>query len=188
MLKSILTTSLTTSIYFKKTSEDIHMKCLKKIDSYLRSVPTYKFIILMVLLSYIVVLPLIPIAILFELDEIGGPDSVRESSYILEFILVVIIAPFLETLIFQTSVFYILNKFSFFKNRVVIIILISAMAFGMAHSYSTIYILLGFVMGLVLAYAYHIYMQKKASSYKVVTLIHSIRNLLAFLLAFVEIA
>jgi len=158
------------------------MKWIKDIDEYFRCVPTYKFIILMVLLSYIVVVPLIPLSILFDIDDMGGADAIRESSPIMEFVLVVIIAPFLETLLFQTSIFYVFNKFSFFKSRSLIVIILSALAFGMAHNYSLLYIMFGFLMGLVLAYAYHIYLEKLESSYKVVTLIHSIRNLLAFVL------
>ena len=43
------------------------MKWIRDIDEYLRCVPTHKFIILMVLLSYIVVVPLIPLAILLDI-------------------------------------------------------------------------------------------------------------------------
>jgi len=161
------------------------MKWIKAIDEYLRCVPPYKFIMIMVLLTYIVIVPLIPLSILFEIDDIGGPDTIRDSSFIMEFILVVIIAPLVETLIFQTSIFYIFNKFSFLKKRSAIVIILSALAFGIAHNYSTLYVLFGFNIGIVLAYAYNIYLEKLESSYKVVTLIHSIRNLLAFVLGYV---
>jgi membrane protease YdiL (CAAX protease family) len=155
------------------------------LDKYFRDLGKKKFIVAMVIISYIIIVPLIPLTMMLDVKNIGGPEAVKESPVMIEFLVVVLLAPFIETLIFQTIIFNILNKFEFFKKRAVIVIILSALAFGSAHGYSLIYVVMGTLMGFVLAYAYHIYIEKPESPYKIVTIIHSVRNLLAFTVALI---
>ncbi|MCT4606220.1 MAG: CPBP family intramembrane metalloprotease [Marinisporobacter sp.] len=158
------------------------MELIERIDEYFRRLSILKFISIMVLCSYLVTLPLIPLFEIFQVDDMGGPDAVKESAPILEFILAVVIAPIIETFIFQAAIFYILRKFAFFRERISVVIIVSTLAFGMAHSYSFLYVLYGLSIGAVLAYSYNVYIGKSCSSFLVVTMIHSVRNMIAFAL------
>ncbi|CBH20445.1 Abortive infection protein (fragment) [Acetoanaerobium sticklandii] len=72
-------------------------------------------------------------------------------------------------------------KIKFFQKKVILIIILSAVVFGICHGYSSIYIVYGFLGGLVFAYSYYVYINKDYSSFWVVTSIHSIRNLIVFI-------
>ncbi|MCT4634043.1 MAG: CPBP family intramembrane metalloprotease [Firmicutes bacterium] len=163
------------------------MNTVKRIDNYFRNVSTLKFIIWMVLLSYIVVIPIIPLLSLLESSDMNGPESIKNAHPIIEFIAAVGIAPLIETLIFQTAIFYFLRKIQFFNDRSCLIILVSALAFGMAHTYSILYILFGFLIGLILAYAYHLSYDRPNSPFKIIVCVHALRNFIAFLLLYLNI-
>lgn len=161
------------------------MNTIKKVDNYFRNVSNIKFIAWMILFSYLVVVPLIPLLEIFESSEMGGPENIKNSSAIIEFISAVAIAPLIETLIFQTSIFYLLGKIKFFRDRKWLIILVSAIAFGMVHTYSVLYVLYGFLIGLILAYAYQVSYDRPNSPFKTITCVHALRNLIAFSLMYI---
>jgi len=128
------------------------------------------------------VFPITLLSEIFGVDDMGGPDAIRESAPVVEFIIAVIIAPIIETFIFQVAIFYVLRKIAFFRERILIVITVSSLAFGMAHCYSFTYILYGLSVGAVLTYSYNVYIRKLHSPFWVVTAIHSIRNLVALIL------
>lgn len=88
---------------------------------------------------------------------------------------VVILAPLIETLIFQKwfyNLFSLIGWLNRYKN---FIILISAVAFGLIHFYSLSYIIYNFFIGALLMFTYIIKINKKA--YWIVVILHSLMNL-----------
>jgi len=82
-------------------------------------------------------------------------DFLEGKSLIYIFLTTVIIIPFIETLLFQFIIiegyFIILRK----NNKAIILaILTSSIVFGLSHSYSLNYILLGLIIGFYLSLIY----------------------------------
>ena len=99
------------------------------------------------------------------------------------FLLVVIFAPVIETLIFQWFLYQLLDKIK--VNSVSIVILMS-IAFSLAHWYHWLYVIAAFIKGLFLNYFY-VYILKNRNELIAVLLtivLHSSYNLFGFL--FVE--
>ncbi len=92
------------------------------------------------------------------------------------FITLVFFAPLVETYLFQYLFFEHLSRY--LKNSV--IILLSAIAFGLGHTYYSGYILYAFFSGLLYSVGY--YYRLNSHPYVIVFLIHSVYNLLALLL------
>lgn len=90
-----------------------------------------------------------------------------------------ILAPLIETLINQHWIIRFLSSRDCLKGKEVKIALISALIFGAGHFYSLAYIL---VLGLLFAYAYIVYQDKKFSAFWVVFWIHCIRNFISVIL------
>jgi len=161
------------------------MKYINKLDTYLRSLPTAKFILVMTLISYIVVI-LIAIMVFFMKIDIDGPE-VEEVPVVLLFLIFVIIIPIFETFIYQFLIIRLLKKFNFFKSRKLLVVLISAVFFGTGHIYSIYYVFFTFVLGLPLAYAFIIYEDKKVSAFWVTTAIHGLINGVSVVIVTLEI-
>lgn len=97
------------------------------------------------------------------------------------FILSVIIAPLLETFLFQ---YLIIEILSFFKRiKVNIIIIISSLAFSLIHYYNFIYILVTLLSGMIYA-SYYLYLkeEKQKSPFLYVFALHSLYNFSVFIL------
>ncbi len=95
------------------------------------------------------------------------------------FWVVVVVAPLVETFIFQLSIFYLMSLLT--KNKM-IALLVSALLFGLSHSYSLLYIFSGLMGGLLLGYAYIIFQVRKKYPFWSVSVIHSLNNLYLFLI------
>ena len=91
-------------------------------------------------------------------------------------ITLVFFAPLVETYLFQYLFFEHLSRY--LKNSV--IIFVSAMVFGLVHTYNSVYILYAFFSGLLYSVGY--YYRLNSHPYVIVFLIHSVYNLLALLL------
>lgn len=151
------------------------MKYINKLDIYLRSLPTAKFILIMTLISFIVDNILLILLELLMKKDVGGPEF-EEIPIVLLFLIVVIIVPIVETFIFQYLIIRILKKINFLKNRMVLVMFISAVVFGASHTYSIFYMFITFISGLLLAYAFIVYEDKKASAFWVTMAIHGLMN------------
>jgi membrane protease YdiL (CAAX protease family) len=92
------------------------------------------------------------------------------------FITIVLLGPFVETYFCQYLFFKYLSRY--FSGGV--IILLSAIVFGLLHTYNSVYIAYAFFSGLLLSLSY--YYRLNSHPYVFAFLIHSIYNLLTFLL------
>lgn len=104
--------------------------------------------------------------------------SIRFSSLLEDFIIVVIVGPVIETLIFQ---YFIIETLLNSKVAPWICVVVSALLFGISHYYNLAYVLVTTIVGFIFAYYYmalrHQYYLNKLV---LVTLLHALSNLFAF--------
>lgn len=160
------------------------MKMIYRINNYLKNLSTIRFIIIIVLLTFLIFIPLSPLFDLYEeyVGEMGGPVDLVSGTLLYTVIVGSILAPLIETLIFQYAVIEKLSSIKILKGKNIVVSIISAALFGISHSYSYLYIFYGFIIGLLLAYAYLIYKKKNFSAFWVVFWIHCIRNTITTIL------
>ncbi|MGH1163298.1 CPBP family glutamic-type intramembrane protease [Bacillus mycoides] len=155
---------------------------LKNIHNFLCNLHKTRFILLMTIISFLITIPLN----LFLPPSQNYP-SMNES--IIEHIfLVLIIAPFLETILFQKVTFFILQLIPYISERNILIILISSIIFGLSHQFDITYIIAATLMGIVFNYSYSIYQEKNyndpqsMSAFWIIFWIHELHNTIAFLI------
>lgn len=122
-------------------------------------------------------------------DIILGKQNDLDYSKIQIFFMLVVIAPIIETLLFQ---YLIINQvFVSYggKNKKTVAILISSLFFGIIHYYSFFYFLSMSILGLILAYSFCYFKQNANTSSAIfyVILIHSSSNCYAFLIKTFEL-
>ena len=157
------------------------MKFIKKTDEFLKNLSTLKFIITITFCTFLVSLAFGCLVSILNVP-ISDTDVISNSSFIEQFIVTVIIAPLIETLINQYAIIKILRKLNILENRNLIIILISAILFGLGHTYNLQYVIHTFFIGILLAYSFVIYEKKESSPFWTVCAIHSLRNLTIFII------
>lgn len=110
---------------------------------------------------------------------------IEELSLIQIFIIIVIIAPLIETFIFQYLIIEFLFRFK--KIKINIIILVSALAFGSAHYYDLIYVLVTCVGGFIYA-SYYLYLKIKGIKFPFLYIcsLHALWNFLLFILSITD--
>lgn len=160
---------------------------LKKINNYFQVIPTLNFIIIMVVATYLILIPFMPLFTLYEryIGEMGAATSMESGSLVTKIIVGSIVGPIIETLIFQYGIIEILSAKRFLKEKSIIVAIISALLFGSTHSYSFLYVIYAFLIGLVLAYSYITYKKKSFSAFWIVVIIHGIRNTISTILYYI---
>jgi len=106
-------------------------------------------------------------------------SPLKNESLIGKFILIVIMAPIVETIIYQFAIIEIGFRL---KLRPLLCILISSLAFGFSHWYNPVYVFVTTVVGFIFAY-YYIGLRPQNYTNRVVfvVLLHALSNLIAFL-------
>lgn len=97
------------------------------------------------------------------------------------FFAAMLIGPFFETFIFQYLIIMGTLQIRYFRSRLYIPILISALCFSLAHDYSTYYIIYAFGVGLIFAVFFVVFMKRKEFPFFNTLLLHSVLNLLVFI-------
>ena len=99
--------------------------------------------------------------------------------FFVQFFLLVLIAPFLETALFQMLV---IEGFIRLKIRPIVAVIVSAVLFSLAHSYNAVYMLAVFPAGLIFGYYYYILRtQDKAIAFLSVAALHAAVNFLTYI-------
>ncbi|MDN4752930.1 CPBP family glutamic-type intramembrane protease [Porphyromonadaceae bacterium W3.11] len=75
---------------------------------------------------------------------------------IFDYVVFILIAPLVETALFQALPYYLLSKIEFFRKRIWLIIIVSGLVFASLHFYSIIYVVFAFFPGILLATGYHL--------------------------------
>lgn len=125
------------------------------------------------LLSFIVPLAFTPL--FYVIVKVFGESKAGPNKS--HWFLAIVIAPIVETLIFQYGVFKILQASKFTRDKYGIYIFISALLFGFVHWYSLRYIVFAFSAGLTLGYTYYLYHKRPEKAFWTTTLVHSLHNL-----------
>lgn len=102
------------------------------------------------------------------------------------FVLILIIAPILETYFSQHLVFKIMQHWSVTKKKYGIYIILSSLIFGVLHTYSASYVVYAFTVGLILSYTYYFYCKNPGIAFWSTALIHFLRNSIAYIYLFFE--
>ena len=163
---------------------------MRKIYRFLLKLNFVQYALAFVLIDIVIFtipLLLIPDGIIAEnemtnrLMELGGQKT--------EFLFAVLLAPLYETFLFQTLIvgggckifeFFNQNIRQYgFRNYTWPLIFISALVFGLDHVYNMWYLLFAFLMGIVLAFAYHVARRRRLGAFVIVALVHSFHNLTA---------
>lgn len=158
------------------------MKLLNKTDNFLKGLSTFKFVIAITLSTFLCSIMLSLLVDLFNIEIVETTLNTAQDPLISQFLIVVIIGPLIETFIFQYENIKILRRINVLKNNDLTVILISALIFGLMHFYSLSYIIHATLLGILLSYSFVVYESKKVSPFWVVCIIHSLRNLISFIL------
>lgn len=139
-------------------------------------------IIIFYVSSFLIACSILPLKLLIDLkfgEKDAGPDL---GIGIGSCIVIAIIAPIFETFLNQELPFILLQNWNLTKNKYGIYILISAIIFGLCHTYSLQYVLFAFSVGLVLGYTYFFYSKTPKLAFWITALIHGLRNLTTFII------
>ena len=142
------------------------------------SLPWYWFIVAGFVISVGAVMPLLPLMLLpqFAAEPVG--TILLESKSMGRTLLVaVILVPPLETLAFQWVPIKCLRRVGCLRGRNQVLVICSALLFGLVHCYSLLAVVRAFAVGLVFAYAFVVIEDRQQSAYWVVSAIHALRNL-----------
>ena len=133
------------------------------------------FISVTLLLSYVFLIPSLPFLPHFK-------SNGNEFSY-MRAISSLTIAPFVETLIFQALIIYLIRKF--LTKNLTVQVLISAVLFGTTHNFSPRYVLFATLVGVVLAAGYVIYLRRRRweDAAWAIILVHFLRNAIALIVS-----
>lgn len=145
------------------------------------------FVFTALLLVYLLSLPVYMIVDLLNISEkaVGGPDFTNKHQIEI-FILAVIAAPILETLVGQRLPISLCQKY-LSRHQQTIAILSSTVLFALMHlSYSIWYFLAMLPMGWLLALTYTIFQRRKESAFWMTAFLHATKNLVAFMVNYID--
>lgn len=117
---------------------------------------------------------------LFSNGSGGNPLLLKNKYY--AFVIGVLIAPFIETIIFQTIPFYFINKFIKHKKKFYILVFISPILF--IHTFNISYMFISYLVGIILMFMYYVAYYRKENAIILIFAIHFINNLLAHIAHF----
>ncbi len=144
----------------------------------LKRKPYWVQIVAFYISSFLIVLCVLPLLFWADKpsDSTNGPD-------VSSWFLIIVLVPILETLMNQYLPFWLIQKWNLTRNKYGLYIFTSAIVFGLCHTYSLQYMIFAFSVGLILGYTYFFYSKTPKIAFWSTTLIHSLRNGLAFFIA-----
>lgn len=158
----------------------LNLKTLRFLSA--RNYPTQLLIFL--LAGYATIILLIPIAAVLEIygfvqQMIEPPNPANFE----ELPLAIIIAPIIETLVFQHLIFQVFRKWIPIKNKYFWAIIVSSVLFGLMHKYNIVYIIFAFLQGITLGYCYYFYKRNLVKAFWSTAVVHAAHNSIAVLVA-----
>ena len=109
-------------------------------------------------------------------------ESVAKDGPLTLFLFACVIAPFFETILFQSLPFILANHLFKHKKRLFFYLITASLFFGYMHDYNIFYSLTGCFVGFILCFFFYIAKQRKQSALFLVAIIHALNNFLAFLI------
>jgi hypothetical protein len=150
------------------------VKLNDRLNAWLRQSSAIRFILLVVAASFLVLAPYALLLALFPVLAPGPGSTLPKYGVFGQISLGVLLAPFLETAVFQALPIELLSR-----KTVVgwpVIILVSSALFGAAHHYSKGYMIAAFLIGVVFSYAYLVRRWKGGRPFLLVFAAHALRN------------
>lgn len=156
------------------------MSIIRRTIEWIKSLSLAKYIVFFILLSFLIIAVtiLINLALInffhIDLTDNRKTPSFGSASTIVKLIFLFLLAPLLETYIFQYGIIkWLLST----KLKKVFIVLISALFFGLSHYYDVLYVLNTFFVGIVLALCFMLGADKKISPFWITAIVHATHNL-----------
>lgn len=154
---------------------------LKRCDAFLRNINVGYLILIAVVAKLGLMM------ICMRLERWGLPNhhiysidsNDTKTPLMFSILLIAVLIPLLETLIFQKILYWLLNKVQYVQKRHYYLIIISALIFSLYHIYSLHYMLYSFITGAIYMYLYKIRIDKQP--FATIFAIHSAINLFAVL-------
>lgn len=88
--------------------------------------------------------------------QLSSQYSFEAPQSIYDYTIVILVAPLIETALFQALPYHLLSKIHFLQKRLWLIIAISGLFFALQHFYSIVYIMFAFIPGILLVAGYHL--------------------------------
>lgn len=143
---------------------------LGRVEALLVRLPTWAFLLSALVATFVVAVPL---ALVMEALGVSMGNALEGFPILLAISIGVIVMPPIETLVCQWAPFALCRRLKLSK---AIAIVVSAIVFGVLHSYNPWYMLQAFFIGLVLAFTYVLAERRRESPFWMVTGVHAARN------------
>ncbi len=159
---------------------------LKQFTAWLSKTNVFYFALTMCALTFVVRLPYSIITEIFNITDISFDGKLPETRFTIDLYFlyrVLIEAPLLETLLFQSIFFFIYRVFEINKW---IIITISALAFAFIHYYSLHYVIGTFFVGFLFMYGYILRGDNKKRPFLSIALAHCFTNIVPVTATFIK--
>jgi uncharacterized protein len=151
---------------------------LHKINNRLKNLNRITFVVILTSTLYIVAFSFnFAFGFIKEKDIIWFDFPSKEKNSVLFFFTSIILAPIFETFLNQSLPYKLLNKVRYLNERSYLILLASALFFGLLHLYSLFYIIYAFLLGLVLMFGYMTRINTDKKTFLLIAICHSLLNL-----------
>jgi uncharacterized membrane protein YedE/YeeE len=126
------------------------------------------------------ILPSIYLAVKFDLYHFSE-STILETNSITSLLLVIIVAPAVETLIFQIGItkglfFLLRDTFQSTNYRLIASLFIAAIIFGIAHSYNLVYTIFMVLLGMYFSAVYYFSIEAKLKPFWIIFTLHALYN------------
>ncbi|MBV8665134.1 MAG: CPBP family intramembrane metalloprotease [Burkholderiaceae bacterium] len=141
------------------------------------------FVYLVLFFSYAVLLPQVALEAVIHNEALhinGGPSNLPAFGPVGRLIVASLIAPLVETALFQWAPIRLLH--TWLRQPAWLAVLVSAVLFGMGHTYSLGYVVFTFLVGLVLAFGFQAKNYRGGHPYLLICIVHALRNVIAVFL------
>ncbi|MGC1520282.1 MAG: CPBP family glutamic-type intramembrane protease [Steroidobacteraceae bacterium] len=158
----------------------LSLKLNDRLSLWLRDLHPIWFVSLMVSASFLALVPFAILASVFPALAPGPGSSVVKYGAVGQIAFGVVLAPLLETALYQALPIELMSRKTSFGWP--LIIAISSILFGAAHRFSWGYVFATFLVGLVLAYGYAVRRRKGGRPFLLILSVHALRNAISLAL------
>lgn len=155
---------------------------IRRFHRYLNRISTIKYVLLMGTIGFVLTILFVNLIYYGVGINISEQSNNQNDFFLGTLLSAIVLAPLLETLIFQAMIITILEGFSLNNS---LKILISAVCFAMIHLVYNIFHAMGaFLIGIILAYSFILYKEKSQNPILIVTFIHGLINTLSIVTSY----
>jgi uncharacterized protein len=97
-----------------------------------------------------------------------------------------ILGPIVETYLYLVLPYKLLKKSAYFNGHKYLMIIVSAVIFGISHMYSFFYVIYAFLLGVIFMFSYLVRVTSDKNAFWLVALAHSLFNLITSLINYIS--